>query len=310
MHNRWLLAASLGILTTAGCGSTSPPKPPPLAVFPPPAPIPEPPAPPAPPKPATASAPPARPAAPNPSYPAAVPLDVPAEIRAIVDAADRLESDRALDAGRHPGELLAFFGVKPGMAVAEIGAGTGYTAELLARAVGAKGKVHAQNPKFFLEKFAEKPWSERLTRPVMKNVARVDRELGDPLPGELKGKLDAVFLVLLYHDTVWLDVDRAKMNKAIFDALKPGGTYAVVDHSGRARRGAAAAKTRPRIEEKVVREEIERARFVLARAAAFLRNPADPRDWNDSPSASAERRGTSDRFVLKFTKPKPKAKKR
>jgi predicted methyltransferase len=34
-----------------------------------------------------------------------------------------------------------------------------------------------------------------------------------------------------------------------------------------------------------------------------MRNPADARDWNDSPSAAAERRGSSDRFVLKFRKP-------
>src|SRR5262245_24176123 len=91
-------------------------------------------------------------------------------VRAAVDAPDRDPADRALDAGRHPAELLSFFGVHAGMRVAELGAGGGYTTELLARTVGSSGKVYGQNSKFLLERFAEKPWSERLAKPVMKNV--------------------------------------------------------------------------------------------------------------------------------------------
>jgi predicted methyltransferase len=62
-------------------------------------------------------------------------------------------------------------------------------------------------------------------------------------------------------------------------------------------------RTFHRIEESVVREEIEAAGFQLAAEASFLRNPADTRDWNDAPSAAGARRGTSDRFVLRFVKP-------
>src|SRR5262245_11259986 len=79
-----------------------------------------------------------------------------------VNAGDRSDADRALDAGRHPGELLAFAGVRPGMRVAELGAGGGYTSELLARTVGPAGTVYAQNSRLILDRFAEKPWSERL----------------------------------------------------------------------------------------------------------------------------------------------------
>ncbi|NUO51898.1 MAG: class I SAM-dependent methyltransferase, partial [Polyangiaceae bacterium] len=161
--------------------------------------------------------------------PPAAKVEVPAEIRAVVDAPDRAADDRALDAGRDPAETLAFFGVKPGMLVAELGAGGGYTSELLALAVGPNGKVYGQNTKLILEKFAEKPWSERLKKPVMKNVVRVDREFDAPLPPDAKN-LDAVFVVLFYHDLYWMKVDRAKMNKAVFEALKPGGIYAIVDH--------------------------------------------------------------------------------
>jgi predicted methyltransferase len=227
---------------------------------------------------------------------------VPAAIAAIVAAADRSEADRELDAGRHPDELLAFFGVKPGMKLAELGAGGGYTAELLARAVGPEGKVYGQNSKFILERFAEKPWSERLRKPLMKNVVRVDAEFDAPIPPEVKN-LDGVFLVLFYHDTVWMEIDRAKMNAAIFAALEPGGFFAVVDHSGKEGSGVSEAKTLHRIEESVLRQEIEKAGFRLDAEASFLRNPDDPRDWNAAPSAAGERRGTSDRFVLKFVKP-------
>src|SRR3954462_11831114 len=103
-------------------------------------------------------------------------------IKDLLAAPDRTPDDRALDAGRHAAELLAFFDLAPGMRVAEVGAGGGYTAELLARAVAPGGVVYAQNNPFFLQKFVDKPWSERLARPVMKNVVRADREFDDPLP--------------------------------------------------------------------------------------------------------------------------------
>lgn len=229
-------------------------------------------------------------------------VEVPDAIKAVVDAADRDPEDKKLDGGRHPAETLAFFGIKPGMKVAELFAGTGYTSELLARAVGPSGVVYSQNNAWVREKFAEKPWAARLAKPANKNVVKVTRELDDPLPPEAKD-LDAVFVLLVYHDTVWQGADRAKMNANIFKALKPGGGYAVIDHSGRPGTGSTETKTLHRIEEKVVRDEIEKAGFKLAAEADFLRNAADSRDWNPAPFAAAEKRGTSDRFVMRFVKP-------
>ncbi len=237
----------------------------------------------------------------DPNRPHAEPLPVSPEAAAIVGAADRTDADRELDAGRHPGELLTFLGLSPGMRVAEIVAGTGYTTELLARTVGPKGKVWAENPAGFL-KFVGVPYKERLARPALKNVVRSDRPIDAPFPPEAKN-LDAVVSVLVYHDTVWLGVDRDKMNKAVFDALKKGGEYVVVDHSAAPGHGIDDVKTFHRIEEEAVTREVLRAGFQAAGSANFLRNPDDGRDWNDAPNAAADRRGTSDRFVLKFVRP-------
>src|SRR3982074_2833502 len=101
---------------------------------------------------------------------------------AVVSAADRSPEDRALDAGRKPAQLLAFLGVRPGWVVADLGAGGGYTTELLRRAVGSEGVVYGQNSKLLLEKFLEKPWSARLAKPIMKDVVRLDRDFDDPFP--------------------------------------------------------------------------------------------------------------------------------
>jgi predicted methyltransferase len=230
--------------------------------------------------------------------PARAPL---ADPIAIVAAPDRTEADRALDAGRHPAELLAFLGLRPGMRVAELAAGGGYTTELLARAVAPGGVVYAVNNQVFLG-FVGEAWAARLQRPAMAGVVRVDRELDSPLPPEASG-LDLVVMFAVYHDTVWLKTDRAAMNRAVLAALRPGGAFVVVDSSARDGAGTADAQTLHRIEEAVVRREVEAAGFRLAGEGAFLRNPADARDWNSSPRAAAERRGTSDRFALRFVKP-------
>jgi predicted methyltransferase len=221
---------------------------------------------------------------------------------AVVAAADRSPEDRALDAGRKPVELLAFLGIQPGWRIADLGAGGGYTTELLKRAVGSEGTVYGQNSKALLDMFAEKPWSARLEKPVMKGVVRLNRDFDDPFPKDMR-PLDAVTMVLFYHDTVWLAVNRENMNKAVFAALKPGGVFVIVDHSARPGDGIKMASTFHRIEEDVVKSEVLAAGFVLDGEADFLRNKDDTRDWNDSPRAAGERRGTSDRFVLRFRKP-------
>lgn len=242
----------------------------------------------------------------------AAPSDAPAEgsaryavppyVSDALNAADRTDADRALDGGRHPAEMLTFFGIAPGQKVADLASGGGYTTELLARVVGTSGVVYGQNSPGILAKFGSGAWNERLARPVMKGVVRVDSEYDAPLPAAAQN-LDAVILVLFYHDTVWLGTDREKMNRAIYAALKPGGVFGVIDHSARAGAGVGDVQTLHRIEESTLVAEVERAGFQLEGTADFLRNPEDARDWNASPMQAGEKRGTSDRFVLRFVKP-------
>jgi predicted methyltransferase len=227
---------------------------------------------------------------------------IPDSIRVAVDAPDRDDADRALDAGRRPAELLTIFGVAPGMRVAEIGSGGGYTAELLARVVGPEGEVHGQNSAFILDRFARAPWEARLEKPVMAPVVRHDRPFDDPFGPDVRD-LDLVVNVLFYHDTVWQEVDRDAMNRAIFAALRPGGRYVIVDHAAREGDGTTVTRTLHRIEESTVVDDVTRAGFRLVRTDDLLRSAEDARDWNAAPSAAAERRGTSDRFILIFERP-------
>jgi predicted methyltransferase len=228
--------------------------------------------------------------------------DVPAPIRDAVTAADRSDDDKKLDAGRKPAEVLAFFKLAPGQKIGELFAGGGYTTELMARIVGDKGTVFAQNTKEVLDRFARGPWTERAAKPVMAHVVGVERPTDDPFPPEAKN-LDAVITILNYHDFVWQKADRAKLNKKIFAALKKGGVYGIVDHSAAAGSGTRDVESLHRIDEDVVKKEVLAAGFKLDAESDVLRNPDDTRDWNSSPKAAGEKRGTSDRFTLRFVKP-------
>jgi predicted methyltransferase len=274
-------------LAAAACKSKEAPKDPPAASGSAPAPV-------------TAGSGSAAAAPPAPYTPAA---DVPAPIKEAFTAADRTIDDRRLDAGRKAGEVLAFFRVAPGQKIGELVAGGGYTTELLVRITGKDGKVWAHNTKDILDRFARKPWTDRAARPVMSNVVALERPMDEPFPADVKD-LDAVITILNYHDTVNWKTDRAKMNKAVFDALKPGGVYGIVDHSATAGSGTRDTETLHRIDEEVVKQEVVAAGFELEASSDVLRNPPDKRDWSTSPRVAGEKRGTSDRFTLRFVKKK------
>jgi len=231
--------------------------------------------------------------------------DVPEPIKAAIAAADRTDKDRALDAGRKPGEVFGFFKLAPGQKIGELFSGTGYSTELMARIVGDAGVIYAQNTPEIMEKFARAPWAQRMEHPAMKLVKFAERATETPFPDDAKD-LDAVICILNYHDFVWQKVDRAKLNAAVFAALKPGGVYGIVDSSAAAGSGERDTETLHRIDQAVVETELKAAGFALDASSEVLRNPDDKRDWSSSPSAAGARRGTSDRFVLRFVKPAKK----
>lgn len=218
------------------------------------------------------------------------------EYAGLIASADREPADREVDPRRAQPRLIAMTGVRPGMRVLDMGAGGGYTTELLARVVGSSGKIYAQDSKETIGRVRER-FDGRMKKAVMAPVERVVRDFDDPLPPGVAG-LDLITYFFAYHDTAFMPVDRAKMNRALYAALKPGGVLVVADHSARAGAGIGAVKSLHRIEESVVRRELEAAGFRLVEEGQFLRNPNDPRD-----EIVFRPKQPVDEFVLKFVRP-------
>lgn len=215
---------------------------------------------------------------------------------------DRPPTDRARDEGRKPAEVLTFFGIEPGMKVADLMAGSGYYTDILCRVVGSEGKVYLHTNAFVRKRFGKTMLpviEKRLAQPELAHCVRLDDELDAlELPD---GELDAVLMVLFYHDTYWQKTDRKKMNELIFAALKPGGTYGIVDHHAEAGSKDRDVQTIHRVDAETVKAEILAAGFTFSGESDVLRHPEDERTKNVfDPSI----RGQTDRFVYKFTKPK------
>jgi len=216
---------------------------------------------------------------------------------AIVAAPDRSDADRNTDKRRDPLKLLNFIGVKEGMKVLDMEASAGYTTELLARAVGSNGVVYAQDSAEVMERQVKDKFDIRAQKPAMKGVIHVIRNYDDPLPPDVRN-LDLITFFFAYHDMTYMQVDRAEMNRKLFAALKPGGFLLIADHSAKAGDGTSVGKTFHRIEEGVLRKEVEAAGFKLVAEGNFLRHPEDTRD------VIVFRAPTPvDEFVLKYQKP-------
>ena len=215
---------------------------------------------------------------------------------AIIAASDRSDADRQTDKRRDPQKLLAFTGVKTGMTLLDMGAGGGYSTELMARSVGPGGKVYGQDSSDTNARARER-FVTRMKTPAMGNVIEVVRAFDDPIPPGA-GPFDLITFFFFYHDTTYMAVDRAGMNKKLFSALKPGGFLVIADHSARPGDGVSVGKTLHRIEESTLKREVEAAGFRLVGEADFLRHPEDPRD---KPIFRPE--VPVDEFVLKFQKP-------
>lgn len=223
----------------------------------------------------------------------------PAATAAIADPG-RPAADVARDADRKPADMLAFADVKPGETVAELLPGGGYFTRLFSKAVGPKGTVYALITQ--TQAKADKPPAVNAIAadPAYGNVKVV---VADFAAFKLPEKADLVWTSLNYHDLhlARFNLDVAAANRAIYEALKPGGLYVIVDHAAASGTGLDVPDKLHRIDPAIVRREVEAAGFRFEGESTVLRNPADD---HTLPVFDPAIRGHTDQFVFKFRKPK------
>jgi predicted methyltransferase len=228
---------------------------------------------------------------------------LPAYISAAVGDSARPDEDKQRDADRKPGETLAFAGVKPGEQVVELAAGGGYFTRLLSAAVGPKGRVTVivSPPKPDAAPGAPVPGAAVKAIAADPHYANVQISVQRVAELSMPEKADLVWTTQNYHDFHNIpDVDIATINKAVFAALKPGGTFFVLDHAAEAGSGARDTNTLHRIDKATVIKEVEAAGFRLKGESGILANKDDPHTAKVFDPAI---RGHTDQFILKFTKP-------
>jgi len=210
--------------------------------------------------------------------------------------------DKADDAQRRIAEVMRFAGVAPGQSVLELAPGSGYWTRVFSALVGPQGHVYTVWPdemaKFSAESMAN--WQKLAAKPHYANVsvlAQPAAKLASPQP------VDLVFTAQNYHDLhdpFMGSLDIAAFNRRVFDALKPGGVFVVIDHAAPAGSGLADTDTLHRIDPATVKQEVEAAGFVFDGESDALRNPADPRDIKVFDKSI---RGHTDQFIYRFRKP-------
>lgn len=228
---------------------------------------------------------------------------IPKDILAAVGDTSRPGMDTARDADRKPAETLTFAGVKAGDKVADYAAGAGYFTRLFAGVVGPQGHVYAVVPSaLFVYSNIVKGIAEVQSFAV--NHPNVTVIVASPLEGvRFPEKLDLFWIAQNYHDlkdSFMGPVDMAVFNRAVYAALKPGGFYVILDHSAAASASSDVTDTLHRIDQSVVRREVEAAGFKLDRESTLLANPTDPRTASVFDKSI---RGHTDQFILKFRKP-------
>ena len=219
---------------------------------------------------------------------------------AVADPA-RPVADRNRDAARKPLESLLFSGVKPGDAVADFNAGAGYFTRLFSDVVGPRGRVFAIEPVEIQQYIAKSTAELRVYAGGHRNTTVLVATALESL--NLPRKLDLFWISQNYHDLhnrYFGPVDIAAFNQAVFNVLKPGGAYVVLDHAAAPAADADVTETLHRIDPATVRSEVEAAGFIFDSETKILANPADPRTIKVFDKSI---QGRTDQFILKFRKP-------
>lgn len=218
-------------------------------------------------------------------------------IEAALASAERPDTDVARDENRKPGEVLAFAAVAPGDVVVDLGASAGYYTRLFSQIVGETGVVAMQNPPVWVDQFNLQPGLDAIAA-AHPNIEIVNEDFDKVT--RAPGTVDLAAMILIYHDTGWLPVDRAAMNRNIYAMVKPGGAFLVIDHRAEDGAGVRDVKSLHRIDEATVKAEITAAGFTLEKTSDILAHPDDPRTAS---VFDKDRRGETDRFVHLYRKP-------
>ena len=211
-------------------------------------------------------------------------------------------ADRDADARRHPGELIAFSGVKSGDKVVDLIPGSGYFTRIFSKVVGPRGHVYMIWPNEYAKEAQPDPVKNaELATTGYANTSVIlqpGATFATPAP------VDLVFTVQNYHDypdKFMGGIDPMVLNRAVYKALKPGGVFLVVDHTAQAGSGLRDTDTLHRIDPAIVRNQVTAAGFVFEGESALLRNPADDLKTLVFDKAI---RGHTDQFIFKFRKPR------
>jgi predicted methyltransferase len=230
----------------------------------------------------------------------AIAAGVPANITAALADAKRPDADKKRDELRHPGEMLAWAGVKPGWNVADFMMGSGYFTRILSPAVGPKGHVYAYQAGEFIGMRAQYGTDQEK---VAADYANVTPSRESVMKLDLPDNLDMVLTVQNYHDLHFNRMPAGGekvVNAEVFKSLKPGGVYIVVDHVANAGDADAPSKQH-RIDPAVIKQEVTAAGFKYDGEWNGLRDPADDHTKGVFDPAI---RGKTDQVAYKFVKPK------
>ena len=202
-------------------------------------------------------------------------------------------------------ELIRFARVDAGSTVIDVYPGDGDWTRLFSDIVGPEGRVYSFVPAEVAH-FKNDPVGRMRTlakEPGRENVEAVSADLV-AMP-EVTQPADVLWLHLFYHDlhTALIQAKgatAAHFNRAVYERLKPGGSYVIVDHAAAVGAGTSDAQSLHRIEPASVREEVEAAGFVLDAESTMLANKDDPHSIKVfDPSI----KGETDRFAYRFVKP-------
>jgi predicted methyltransferase len=231
----------------------------------------------------------------TPAY--VIPKKTPKYIQHAIESTDRSAEQKARDFNRKPAEVLTLSGVKPGDTVVEFASFGQYFTTLLSDIVGPKGMIYMYDLPYTEQRAGE------ASRAFVAKHANAKYELVDYNTLQLPSNVDIVFNVLYYHDLSLNNIDTASLNKRIFDALKPGGIFFVVDHNAAPGSGRRDTKAIHRIDPEVVKQEILAAGFELVEDSKLL---AHAEDDHTKMVFAPGTRGVTDQSVFKFRKPKGK----